>query len=63
MKYSEITQLAKGFEQDLKDQEKAPNTIKAYLTDIAMFSEYSDSSEHGEDVSKAVGIFGEHCNI
>ena len=53
MKYSEITQLVKGFEQDLKDQEKAPNTIKAYLTDIAIFSEYANSTEHGEDVSKA----------
>ena len=36
MRYSDITELAKAFETDLKEQEKAPNTIKAYLTDIAM---------------------------
>ena len=53
MKYSEIEELAKGFETELKEQEKAPNTIKAYLTDIAMFREYSNSSEHSEEITKS----------
>ena len=53
MRYSDIIELAKAFETDLKEQEKAPNTIKAYLTDIAMFTEYSDSSEHGEEITKS----------
>ena len=53
MRYSDITELAKAFETDLKEQEKAPNTIKAYLTDIAMFTEHSDSSEHGEEITKS----------
>lgn len=53
MRYSDITELAKAFETDLKEQEKAPNTIKAYLTDIAMFTEHSNSSEHGEEITKS----------
>lgn len=53
MKYTDINDLVKEFERDLKEQEKAPNTIKAYLTDIEMFSEYANTTEHGEDVTKA----------
>lgn len=37
MKYSDVNDLLKSFVKELEEQEKAPNTIKAYSTDIQMF--------------------------